>query len=163
MKDGQVVQIGTPEEILRHPADDYVRNFIRGVDTAAVFKAGDIARKTQVVVAESRSKGCRAALKMLQDSDRNYAFVVSPSGKYLGLVSEDSLRSALQDHEGPLGLQHAYLPDVSAVSANHPVAELFNQVAAPPWPVPVVDDLGQYCGAISKTTLLRFLDRNTSA
>lgn len=162
MKDGQVVQVGTPEEILRQPADDYVRNFIRGVDTAAVFKAGDIARKSQVVVAESRTKGCRAALKMLQDSDRNYAFVVSPGGKYLGLVSEDSLRSALHNHEGPLGLQHAYLPDVNTIQASHPVADLFNQIAATAWPVPVVDDHGQYCGAISKTTLLRFLDRNTS-
>ncbi|MEA0722039.1 betaine/proline/choline family ABC transporter ATP-binding protein, partial [Xanthomonas campestris] len=40
MKDGHVVQVGTPEEILRQPANDYVRNFVRGVDAAAVFKAG---------------------------------------------------------------------------------------------------------------------------
>ncbi len=45
MKDGHVVQVGTPDEILRNPANDYVRNFVRGVDAAAVFKAGDIARK----------------------------------------------------------------------------------------------------------------------
>lgn len=163
MKDGHVVQVGTPEEILRNPADEYVRNFIRGVDTAAVFKAGDIARKSQVVVAESRTKGCRAALKMLEDSDRTYAFVVSPGGKYLGMVSIDSLREALKDHEGPLGLQHAYLPDVEVISANHPVADLFAHVATPAWPVPVIDDGGQYRGSISKTTLLRFLDRNSNA
>ncbi|MFT4191099.1 MAG: glycine betaine/L-proline ABC transporter ATP-binding protein ProV [Comamonas sp.] len=162
MKDGHVVQVGTPEEILRHPADDYVRNFIRGVDTAAVFKAGDIARKSQVVVAESRTKGCRAALKMLEDGDRTYGFVVSTSGKYLGTVSIDSLREALKDHEGPLGLQHAYLKGVETISASHPVADLFAHVAAPPWPVPVVDeDTGRYRGSISKTTLLKFLDRNT--
>ena len=59
MKDGQVVQVGTPEEILRQPADDYVRQFVRGVDQAAVFKAGDIARKTQVEVSESPTRGCR--------------------------------------------------------------------------------------------------------
>jgi glycine betaine/proline transport system ATP-binding protein len=45
MKDGQVVQVGTPDDILRNPANDYVRSFMRGVDAAAVFKAGDIARK----------------------------------------------------------------------------------------------------------------------
>ena len=39
MKDGQVVQVGTPDDILRNPANDYVRSFIRGVDAAAVFKA----------------------------------------------------------------------------------------------------------------------------
>ena len=159
MKDGQVVQVGTPEDILRQPANDYVRNFVRGVDAAAVFKAGDIARQTQVVVAEHPNKGARAALKMLEDKDRDWAYVVSPDQRYLGMVSADSLRQALQDHDGPLGLSRAYLPDVQIVSAAHPVAELFGQAAQAPYPLPVVDDGGRYRGAISKNTLLKFLDR----
>jgi glycine betaine/proline transport system ATP-binding protein len=159
MKDGQVVQVGTPEDILRQPADDYVRNFVRGVDAAAVFKAGDIARQTQVVVAEHPNKGARAALKLLEDKDRDWAYVVSPDQRYLGLVSADSLRHALQDHDGPLGLSRAYLPDVQVVNAAHPVAELFGQAANAPYPLPVVDAHGRYRGAISKNTLLKFLDR----
>ncbi len=159
MKDGQVVQVGTPEDILRQPANDYVRNFVRGVDAAAVFKAGDIARRTQVVVAEHPNKGARAALKLLEDKDRDWAYVVSPDQRYLGLVSADSLRQALQDHDGPLGLSRAYLPDVQVVNAAHPVAELFGQAAQAPYPLPVVDDGGRYRGAISKNTLLKFLDR----
>lgn len=159
MKDGQVVQVGTPEDILRQPADDYVRNFVRGVDAAAVFKAGDIARQTQVVVAEHPNKGARAALKLLEDKDRDWAYVVSPDQRYLGLVSADSLRHALQDHDGPLGLSRAYLPDVQVVNAAHPVADLFGQAANAPYPLPVVDANGRYRGAISKNTLLKFLDR----
>ena len=50
MKDGQVVQVGTPDDILRNPANNYVRSFVRGVDAAAVFKAGDIARERFTVV-----------------------------------------------------------------------------------------------------------------
>jgi glycine betaine/proline transport system ATP-binding protein len=76
MKDGQVMQVGTPEEILRSPANDYVRSFVRGVDAAAVFKAGDIARKSQIVVCENPERGSRAALSMLEDQDRAYAYVV---------------------------------------------------------------------------------------
>lgn len=159
MKDGQVVQVGTPEDILRQPADDYVRNFVRGVDAAAVFKAGDIARQTQVVVAEHPNKGARAALKLLEEKDRDWAYVVSPDQRYLGLVSADSLRNALQDHDGPLGLSRAYLPDVQVVDASHLVADLFGQVAQAPYPLPVVDGDGRYRGAISKNTLLKFLDR----
>jgi glycine betaine/proline transport system ATP-binding protein len=161
MKDGQVVQVGTPEEILRHPADDYVRNFVRGVDAAAVFKAGDIARRGLVVVSESPTRGCRAALKLLEEQDREYANVVDPRQQFVGLVSVDSLRRALHDHQGPLGLQHALLPDVQTVSAVHPINELFGQVAHSPWPLPVVDAQGRYVGALSKTTLLRFMDRGT--
>lgn len=159
MKDGQVVQVGTPEDILRQPADDYVRNFVRGVDAAAVFKAGDIARQTQAVVAENPNKGARAALRMLEDKDRDWAYVVSPEQRYLGVVSADSLRTALKDHDGPLGLSRAYLPDVQVIDAAHPVAELFGQVAQAPYPLPVVDGDGRYRGAISKNTLLKFLDR----
>jgi glycine betaine/proline transport system ATP-binding protein len=161
MKDGQVVQVGTPEEILRKPADDYVRNFVRGVDAAAVFKAGDIARRSQVVVAESPTRGARAALSMLEQQDREYAFVVCTKERFQGMVSVESLRAALKGHEGPLGLQHAFLPGVQALESGHPVNELFGQVAQAPWPLPVVGANGRYVGAISKTTLLRFMDRGS--
>jgi glycine betaine/proline transport system ATP-binding protein len=161
MKDGQVVQVGTPEEILRNPVDDYVRSFVRGVDASAVFKAGDIARKSQVVVSEQPGKGSRAALKMLEDQDRNYAYVVSTSHQYLGVVSADSLRAALDGHVGPLGLRHAFLPDVQPIATDEPVNGLYGQVAQCPYPVPVTAPDGKFKGAISKTTLLKFLDRDT--
>lgn len=161
MKDGFVVQVGTPDEILRNPADDYVRSFIYGVDAAAVFKAADIARKTQIVVSEHASRGARAALKMLEDQDRNYAYAVSPTKQYLGVVSAESLHAALHEHVGPLGLAHAFLPDVTPIAADTPVSELFGQVAQVPYAVPVVAEDGRFCGAISKTTLLKFLDRDT--
>ena len=161
MKDGQVVQVGTPEEILRAPADDYVRSFVRGVDAAAVFKAADIAREGLVVVAEQPTRGCRAALKMLEDRDRDYACVVGPDRRFHGVVSADSLHAALKGHQGPLGLQHALLPEVRTIAANHAVSDLFGHVAQVPYPVPVVDDQGVYAGTISKNTLLKFLDRGT--
>ena len=161
MKDGQVVQVGTPDDILRNPADDYVRSFVRGVDASAVFKAGDIARKSQIVVSEHSSRGSRAALKMLEDQDRDYAYVVDASRQYLGMVSADSLRSALDGHAGPLGLAHAYLPNVQPIAADDLVSGLFGQVAQAPFAVPVVAEDGGFKGAISKTTLLKFLDRDT--
>ncbi len=163
MKDGHVVQVGTPDEILRRPADDYVRSFIYGVDAAAVFKAADIARKQITVVSEHPSRGSRAALQILEEQDRDYAYVVSPTQSYLGLVSADSLRAALHGHEGPLGLAYAYLPDVLPIAFDAPVSDLYGQVAQAPYSVPVVTADGRFCGAISKTTLLKFLDRDTPA
>ena len=163
MKDGQVVQVGTPEEILRQPADDYVRQFVRGVDQAAVFKAGDIARKTQVEVSESPTRGCRPALKRLQDQDREWAYVVDPRHRYLGAVSADSLRKALHGHEGPLGLTHAFVPDVQPVPADTPITELYRLMVAQPAPLPVVAEDGRFVGTVSKNRLLTFLDPYTDA
>lgn len=163
MKDGHVVQIGAPEEILRNPANEYVRTFVKGVDATAVFKAGDIARKTQtVLVAESTQKGVRAGLQILEDEDRDFAAVVDPNNRYLGIVSTDSLRAALKDHASPVGLQHAFLPDVEAIQSNFPISELFGHVAHAPHAIPVIDENQRYCGAISKTTLLKFMDRGTA-
>ncbi len=161
MKDGRVVQVGTPDEILRDPADDFVRSFVRGVDASAVFKAADIAREPLTVVSEHQDRGARAALKLLEDQDREFAHVVSPRRRYLGTVSADTLRAALEGHVGPLGLQHAFLPHLFTIAADAPVAGLVGQVAAAPCGVPVVDDDGRFRGAISKTTLLKFLDRDT--
>ena len=161
MKDGMVQQVGTPDEILRNPANDYVRTFIQGVDAAAVFKASDIARQALTVISEHSDRGCRAALRLLEDSDRDHAYVLSARKRFLGVVSSQSLRDALQGHEGMLGLKHAFIPDVQAIASNTPVAELFGAVAAPPFPLPVVDEDGKYLGVISRTTMLKFLDRAT--
>ncbi len=161
MKDGQVQQVGTPDEILRNPANGYVRAFIQGVDAAAVFKAGDIARRAITIVKESDQRGARAALQLLQDEDRDFAYIVSPRKQYLGTVSADSLRSALHGHVGPLGLQNAYLGKVEPIAADALVANLFGQVAQAPCPLPVLQADGRFAGVISKNTLLRFLDRDT--
>ncbi|MDQ0022869.1 glycine betaine/proline transport system ATP-binding protein [Variovorax paradoxus] len=161
MKDGQVIQVGTPDEILRSPADEYVRSFVRGVDAAAVFKAADIARKSLTVVCEHPERGAHAALKVLEDQDRDFAYVTSPTRRYLGTVSADTLRAALDGHKGPLGLRHAFLNDLGVIEADAPVAGLIGQVGEAPCAVPVVTGDGRFCGAISKTTLLKFLDRDT--
>ena len=161
MKDGKIVQYSKPEEIVLNPADDYVRNFVRGVDAAAVFKAGDIARRPLTIVSEHQDRGSRAALKLIENDDRDYAYIVSPQGTYLGTVSADSLRSALDGHQGPLGLQHAFLSGLEPIAFDAPVADLFGQVAHAPCAVPVLKGDGRLAGVISKTTLLRFLDRDT--
>ena len=161
MKDGQVEQVGTPDEILRSPANDYVRHFVRGVDTAAVYTAADSARQALPVISEHRNRGCRAALRLLEDSDRDHAYVLDARKRFLGVVSSQSLRDALHGHQGMLGLEHAFIPNVPSITGNTPVAELFGVVAAPPCPLPVVDEDGKYLGVISRTTMLKFLDRDT--
>ena len=161
MKDGHVVQVGTPDEILRNPANDYVRSFVSGVDAAAVFKAGDIARKPLTIVSEHTDRGARAALRLVEENDRDFAYIVTSKKRYLGTVSADSLRSALDGHQGPMGLQNAFLTGLEPIAFDTPVAGLFGQVAQAPCAVPVVREDGRLAGVVSKTTLLKFLDRDT--
>ena len=88
MQNGEVVQVGTPDEILNNPANDYVRTFFRGVDISQVFSAKDIARRTpNGLIRKTPGFGPRSALKLLQDEDREYGYVIERGNKFVGAVS----------------------------------------------------------------------------
>ncbi|MCF6370216.1 glycine betaine/L-proline ABC transporter ATP-binding protein ProV [Rhizobium halophilum] len=158
MQNGSVIQVGTPDEIVTQPANDYVRSFFRNVDVTQVFKAGDIARKTQVTIIDRQGVSAAAALERMQNFDREYAIVVGRDKKYQGIVSQASLvenvRLKVADP-----YRSAFLADIEPVAAAEPLSSLLGRVAGSPWPLPVVDDQGRYLGSISKSMLLETLDR----
>ena len=160
MQGGEVVQVGTPDEILHNPANDYVRSFFKGVDVSSVFTAGDIARKQQVTLIQKQSsEGLLAGLKALQDYDREFAYVIGKDGHLIGVVSADSLRQVIKDQKP---LKEALL-DVEPLTAGLSIRETLGVVAQAPCPLPVVDDNQKYLGVISRTLLLETLDREESA
>ncbi|TCS39754.1 glycine betaine/L-proline ABC transporter ATP-binding protein ProV [Reinekea marinisedimentorum] len=160
MQGGEVVQVGTPDEILNKPANDYVKSFFKGVDVANVFSAQDIALHTQAtLIKKDTDKGLRTGLRMLRDHDRSFGYVVSKTNQFLGVVSDDSLHSMLQKDAS---LESALLDDVTPVNAQTPISEIISTVAQTACPVPVVDDNGKYKGYISRTRLLETLDRESA-
>jgi glycine betaine/proline transport system ATP-binding protein len=159
MEGGRVVQVGTPEEILNNPADDYVRSFFRGVDVSSVLAAGDIARKTQVTVIEHRGTGVRAALQRLNQHDREYGYVIDRSRRFEGIVSVDSLQKELERNEP--SLQNAFLPGVEAVQSDASLGELFGPLAQHPYGLPVTTVAGHYVGTVSRAIMLEALDRQS--
>lgn len=157
MQNGVVVQVGTPDEILHNPANDYVSSFFRGVNVATVFSAKDIARKKpSAVIKKHATDGPAAALQMLIDADREYGIVVDRANKYSGIVSLDTLKQASK-HNHPLA--NAILSDTITLQAETSVGELISEVASVPYPVPVIDENGNYYGVITKSRLLQTLDR----
>ncbi|EKO3379588.1 glycine betaine/L-proline ABC transporter ATP-binding protein ProV [Vibrio fluvialis] len=157
MQDGVVVQVGTPDEILHQPANDYVSSFFRGVNIASVFCAKDIARKNPAAVFKKHDNdGPAAAMQMLLDNDREYGIVVDRANKYTGIVSLESLKEAKREQRS---LSSALLAGTVTISPDVSVGDLIGQVAQVPYSVPVVDDDGRYYGVITKTRLLQTLDR----
>ncbi len=157
MQDGVVVQVGTPDEILHNPANDYVRSFFRGVNVASVFTAKDIAiKKPAAVFKKHDNDGPGAALQILLDNDREYGIVVDRSNKFSGVVSIDSLKKA-RTEQTPLA--HALLSDIETIDPALSVSDVISQVAAVPYAVPVVAEDGTYHGVITKNRLLQTLDR----
>ena len=157
MQGGEVIQVGTPDEILNNPANDYVRTFFRGVDISQVFSAKDIARRNPAgLLRKTAGFGPRSALKLLQDEDREYGYVIERDQKFLGIVSTDSLKAALAAGQG---LDAAFLDNPAPVSAETSLSELLSHVGQSVCSVPVVRENKQYVGVISKGVLLQALDR----
>ncbi|WLS79904.1 glycine betaine/L-proline ABC transporter ATP-binding protein ProV [Erwinia pyri] len=156
MQGGEVVQVGTPDEILNNPANDYVRTFFRGVDISHVFSAKDIARRGAAsLMRKTPGFGPRSALKLLQDDDREYGYILEKQ-RFVGIVSTDSLKAALLSGEG---LDGAILPAPVAMPGDTSLNDLLSHVAQAPCAVPIVGEENQYIGIISKGTLLQALDR----
>ena len=160
MEGGSVVQVGTPEEILQNPADDYVRAFFRGVDPTNILTAGDIATDTQVTIPITDGKSPRAALQRLIKNDRDYGYVVDANRTFKGIVSSDSLRELLDQEEQPHLIPNAYLDEVVTALSTDSMQDILPDVASHPWPLPVLGESDKYLGAVSKNLFLRTLHRS---
>jgi glycine betaine/proline transport system ATP-binding protein len=160
MEGGRIVQVGTPEEILKNPADEYVKAFFRGVDPTNVLKAGDVVRNNQVTFIRHRGGGPRAALERLMEQDRSYAYVLDAERRFLGVVSVDSLRAAIEKSgDDSQTLQNAFLEGVQGVTTDTPMQDILTSITQLDCPVPVVDENNVYQGAISKNRFLKTLKR----
>ena len=163
MEGGRVVQVGTPEDILQNPADDYVRAFFRGVDPTKILSAVDIAVDSQVTIVITDGKNPRAGLQRLIKNDRDYAYVIDDNRIFKGIVSTDSLREMFDRDDQPHLVSNAYLPGVKSANTNDSLQDILPEVANHPWPLPILSDKGEYLGAISKNLFLRTLHRTEQA
>jgi glycine betaine/proline transport system ATP-binding protein len=160
MEGGRVVQVGTPEEILQNPADEYVRAFFRGVDPTNILTAGEIAADTQVTIVITEGKNPRAALQRLIKNDRDYGYVVDSEKNYKGLVSADSLREVIEQPGDEHLIQDAYINAAVTAKSSGSMQDILPLVAGHPWALPIIDEEGKYLGAVSKNLFLKTLHRN---
>ncbi|GAB7022688.1 glycine betaine/L-proline ABC transporter ATP-binding protein ProV [Salidesulfovibrio brasiliensis] len=157
MEGGQVVQVGTPEDILQNPANDYVRSFFRGVDPTNVISAGDIARDTFPTIVMTKEGSLRTTHEILSGSDRDFCCILDTRKHFLGLVSSDSVREALEEQKK--GIREAFLTEVKAANVNESMQEILPMLASKSWPVPVVDDDNTYKGVVTRNRFLKTLHR----
>jgi glycine betaine/proline transport system ATP-binding protein len=151
MQGGEVSQIGTPEEIISNPANDYVKSFFQGVDVTSVLSASYIVKKTVPTLIQREGLGVKTALKYLDDTDYFYGYYVQKNGKYLGTVTMDSLKSSET-------IEDAFVEDEPIIDSTT-ISDLIGVVAASKLQTVVVDDHGKYKGSISKARLLKILDQ----
>ncbi|HEY0188821.1 MAG TPA: glycine betaine/L-proline ABC transporter ATP-binding protein [Cellulomonas sp.] len=150
MRDGRIVQVGTSEQILSAPADDYVAQFVADVDRTRVLTASSVMRRPGAVVLQSG--GPRLALRTMRDAQVAAAYVVDRTRTLRGIIRDaDAVEATRTGHESLDGLVDTSL---ASVSVDTPLAEVFAPSAGSPLPVPVTDEKGRLVGVIPRVTLL---------
>ncbi|WP_270766226.1 glycine betaine/L-proline ABC transporter ATP-binding protein [Lacticaseibacillus rhamnosus] len=150
MKDGEIVQIGTPEEILSQPADDYVEKFIEGVDRSQVYTAANVMIRANTVNIDK--DGPRLAARRMRDNEISSLYVVNTKRQLVGILDADDVRAAID--AGQKDLTAIVKTDVPTTKMDTPLADLLDAVSTTPVPYAVVDDQKRLRGIIIRGAVL---------
>lgn len=150
MKDGEIVQIGTPEEILSQPADDYVEKFIEGVDRSQVYTAANVMIRANTVNIDK--DGPRLAARRMRDNEISSLYVVNTQRKLVGILDADDVRAAID--AGKKDLKDIVKTDVPTTKMDTPLADLLDAVSTTSVPYAVIDDRDRLRGIIIRGAVL---------
>jgi glycine betaine/proline transport system ATP-binding protein len=158
MRDGRIVQIGTAEDILTDPANDYVAQFIQDVDRSRVLTAGSIMEPPVAIL--GAEQGPRAAHKLMREHQVDSLFVVDRDRKLRGAIHEDAVARAVADGHDRIDP----ILDTGGPVARHDalIADLFTDLAATDVPLAVVDEQDRLVGVIARVTLLNAMGTDNS-
>jgi glycine betaine/proline transport system ATP-binding protein len=149
MKDGGVVQIGTPEEILEHPSNQYIEDFVRDIDRSKVLQAQHIMKKSTALM--STKDGLKVAMQEMKSHDISSLFVVGAKRKLEGIVTIDDTVKAIKEKKA---LKDIIKKDYHIASPDDYVQDLIPKAADTKYPIAVVDDEGTFLGIIVRVSVL---------
>ncbi|ATG54063.1 glycine betaine ABC transporter ATP-binding protein [Brachybacterium ginsengisoli] len=150
MRDGRIVQVGTSDEILNEPANDYVARFIQDVDRSRVLTASGIMEQPPQTLGSAQ--GPRTAHKLLRETQNPWLVVLGRDRKPVGVLWEDDVAAAVR--AGGDDLPFSTRLEMPVVAHDTPLADLFALSAQHITPLVVVDDDGRFQGVIPRVTLL---------
>lgn len=149
MKDGEIVQIATPEEMTANPANDYVKQFINSADKTQVISVKN-AMITPNCIVRLRDNP-RMAVKMMRDNGVSSAYVVSEKMKHEGVITIDD---AIRANKEGLNIGDVIIKDIITTSPDSLLSDIMVVAAEARFPIAVVGDDGSLKGIISKAHVL---------
>ncbi|MBD3615103.1 MAG: glycine betaine/L-proline ABC transporter ATP-binding protein [Gracilimonas sp.] len=158
MKDGYVVQVGTPEEILTNPADDYVKAFVQNVDRTKIITAQAIMRKAPTV--QVPKDGPSVAIRNMEKVGVSTTYIVDEKRRLKGVVTiDDAIRLK---EEGKKNLEEIINPDIEVAGPNTPINALLTKSIQSKYPIAVIEEDSKLLGIVDRATILAELNENGS-
>lgn len=145
MKDGRVVQIGTAQDIVSNPADDYVAAFVADIDRGRVFTAETVASAPSVMQLDTDTAG--DAVRRMEDENRNAVYVMD--GEDLaGLVTYQ--QAAVADRasgDDDVKLADVMVTDYPTTDRDTQLSALYGAASAG-LPIAITDDDNRLVGVV---------------
>ncbi len=156
MKDGQIIQIGTGEEILTNPANEYVRNFVEDVDRSKVLTAENIMIRPITVNVEQ--DGPKVALARMRQEEVSMLVATDRERKIRGYITaDDALESAKRGDKSIKGIVHS---DIVTVDHDTLIQDVFNIIYDAPTPVAVMKN-SKLIGILIKGVVIEALAKDS--
>ncbi|RFU64496.1 ATP-binding cassette domain-containing protein [Peribacillus saganii] len=156
MKDGEIVQFDTPERILRHPKNEFVKGFI-GEDRLATGEdsvpVADELMLKRVITARP-TRGLAQSLKTMNNYKVDSLLVTNQQNELLGIATIENVERHYAEEEKTLA--DIMTTDYQTANADTPytdVAEMFARGASV---IPVLQN-GKLIGLITRSTMMRGL------
>ena len=153
MRDGEIIQMGTAEEIVTKPADAYVREFVRDISKARVIGAASIMQEPSNFL--FASQGLREAMDSMQSDNLTYSFVIDKDRQLVGYLTLDQILEAQK--RGAATVDNVAKGDYPSATPETLVEELVALAAEFECPIAVVSKEGELLGEIHRETLLNSL------
>ena len=162
MHDGKVAQIGSPEDIVLRPEDEYVGEFTQDVRLESVLTAAKVMVTPKATL--MGHQGPRAALHTIGQSDGDAAWVVDRRERYIGLLSISSAQQALRASVSRLDQAWEYVDrEYAALPPTTTFDELIPIAMASEFPIPIVDEDNVLVGEVHRSALAEALAETASA
>jgi glycine betaine/proline transport system ATP-binding protein len=153
LKDGELIQIGTPVDILLNPADDYVEAFVKDVNRARAVPVKTIMQKTIPLVTEQKLQDA-----LIQVATSEYAFYQSSNG-FEGILLKDTLEKAFTAE--PNGsIQADHILTTATLKPNTPLEFALPKALLSHYALPVLGKDGRHLGELSPKVLASTLDNS---
>ena len=155
LRDGEVVQVGSPEEIVTSPADGYVQEFVQDASPARVLTAGNIMSEPNLLT--YAWEGPKTALTLMRSNKRRAAFIVNKSRQLLGVIREKELETLLEAESKLKTIPTSVIKKVPTVQEDTLIEDMFSIITKNPWPIPVVDEKNKLKGIVTTDQIFESL------
>ena len=150
MKDGETSQIGTPEQIVASPADDYVREFTEDVPRYKVLSAGTVMRDVECLLENDCSMD--SARDRVNNAPGRTGFIIDNQGQCAGSITISDINNAA---EGKTSANMVMNRNVERVPASAKLDELIDLASNQDFSIPVIDENNKLVGEIDRSIILR--------